>query len=169
MADWWLSGLAPAWLLSADPAWFPRRSSPGQPIGAGLAVLRRTLRPVSPLVRLVLSEDRREDTIRLAPLQGAAFSEMVESSVRERLPDSIVLVTPAGEVLCRSAAVLELGRLLGGCWRMAAGISRVIPRPLADLVYRLVATIRHRLSASHRSVSADSPRIAGRFDLRYDE
>ena len=170
MADWWLSGLAPAWLLSADPAWIPdgrhrdNRSGPAWLFYDGHCGLCHRC------VRLVLSEDRREDTIRLAPLQGAAFSEMVESSVRERLPDSIVLVTPAGEVLCRSAAVLELGRLLGGCWRMAAGISRVIPRPLADLVYRLVATIRHRLFGRPTEACPLIPdELRGRFDLRYDE
>ncbi|GIT30679.1 MAG: hypothetical protein Ct9H300mP1_27250 [Planctomycetaceae bacterium] len=52
---------------------------------------------------------------------------------------------------------------------MAAGISRVIPRPLADLGTAWWPRSVTAFRTSHRSVSADSQRIAGRFDLRYDE
>ena len=170
VVDWWLAGLVPAWLLSGDPTWVPagrhqdNRSGPAWLFYDGHCGLCHRC------VRLVLSEDRREDTIRLAPLQGAAFPEMVEPSVRERLPDSIVLVTPSGEALCRSAAVLELGRLLGGSWRLASGFARMIPRPLADLAYRLVATIRHRLFGRPAEACPLIPdELRGRFDLRHDE
>ena len=170
VADWWLAGLVPAWLLSSDPGWVPGGSHRHDRPGPAWLFYDDHCGLCHRCVRLVLAEDRREDTIRLAPLQGAAFSEMVEESVRERLPDSIVLVTPTGRVLCRSAAILELGRLLGGCWRLAAGFARLIPRPLADLAYRLVAAIRHRLFGRPTEACPLIPaELRERFDLRYDE
>jgi len=170
VADWWLAGLVPAWLLSSDPGWVPGGSHRHDRPGPAWLFYDGHCGLCHRCVRLVLAEDRREDTIRLAPLQGAAFSEMVEESVRERLPDSIVLVTPTGRVLCRSAAILELGRLLGGCWRLAAGFARLIPRPLADLAYRLVAAIRHRLFGRPTEACPLIPaELRERFDLRYDE
>jgi len=69
--------------------------------------------------------------------------------VRERdriaLPDSLLLRTAEGRLLARSAALEEGLRLAGGAGRALAAILRVVPAPLADLVYDLVARSRHRL------------------------
>jgi predicted DCC family thiol-disulfide oxidoreductase YuxK len=86
------------------------------------------------------------------------------------LPDSIVVVTPDGQVLCRSAAVLEFARLLGGSWRLAAIAARLVPRPAADLAYRVIAAIRHRLfDRPSQSCPLLSPELRDRFDLRHVE
>ena len=41
-------------------------------------------------------------------------------------------------------AALAIGRYLGGSWAGLAAIAGLVPRPLRDLVYRLVARIRYR-------------------------
>lgn len=180
---WWLVGLVPVWFLAADPGWIPagghlEPKGTGAEDGAkdgtssagawlfydgGCGLCHRC-------VRLVLAEDRREDPMRLAPLGGTAFTEAIEAEVREDLPESIVVVTPAGDVLCRSAAVFEIARLLGGWWRLLSAASRAVPRPLIDVGYRLVAAIRFRIfGRTSAACPLLPPELRERFDLRYDE
>jgi len=49
-------------------------------------------------------------------------------------------------VLMRSDAVIEAARYLGGVWAFLAAVGGVIPRPIRDGLYRLVASHRHRLA-----------------------
>lgn len=62
--------------------------------------------------------------------------------VRASLPDSLVLRTADGRCLVKSAAVLAGLRLAGGAGRAVAGMLRVVPVPLADGVYDVVARVR---------------------------
>jgi predicted DCC family thiol-disulfide oxidoreductase YuxK len=58
--------------------------------------------------------------------------------------DSLVLVEGAG-VYVRSDAVIRAAAGLGGAWRLVA-LARVIPRPLRDGAYKIVANVRRRLA-----------------------
>jgi predicted DCC family thiol-disulfide oxidoreductase YuxK len=53
--------------------------------------------------------------------------------------------TPAERLLIRSDAVLAMLRALPGPWPVLAAVLRIIPRPLRDLGYRLVARWRYRI------------------------
>jgi len=57
----------------------------------------------------------------------------------------MVVLTAEGALLTRSAGVLHVLRRLGGPWRVLAVLSRLVPRPLRDAVYDLVARVRLRL------------------------
>ncbi|MFP6767720.1 MAG: DCC1-like thiol-disulfide oxidoreductase family protein [Planctomycetaceae bacterium] len=177
---WILLAPVPAWLLALDPAW----------IAAGRSRSSNSTDPVSSeskpdpvawlfydghcglchrFVRIVLAEDRDPTALRLAPLGGKAFREVVEPSIAATLPESIVVVTTDSRVLARSAAVLELGRSLGGCWRLLAGVARLVPRPLRDLGYDVTACIRHRLfPRPTEACPLLPPALRERFDLRCD-
>lgn len=95
-------------------------------------------------VLFVLKRDR-EAVFRFAPLEGEAFAAEVPEALRAALPDSLALKEPDGRLLTRSSAVVALLRRLGGVWRLAGGLLWLIPRPLRNLGYDLVAKIRHRL------------------------
>lgn len=95
-------------------------------------------------VRLLLRLDRA-GTLRFAPLGGETFLAAVPGSDRAALPDSLVLHAADGRLLVRSAAVVEALRLAGGVSRALAAVLRVLPVPLADGVYDLVALARRRL------------------------
>jgi len=58
-----------------------------------------------------------------------------------------VLVTTEGRVLVRSAAVLHILRRLGGPWAALAAVGSLVPRPLRDALYDLIARVRLRLFA----------------------
>jgi predicted DCC family thiol-disulfide oxidoreductase YuxK len=178
---WSLPSMLLLWLLASDPGWIPpgrhrngpavsAAKSPADTAGRTWLFYDGNCGLCHRCVRLVLSEDHRDDPIRLAPLGGQAFVETIQPGARDSLPDSIVVVTPDGQVLCQSAAVLEFARLLGGAWRLAAIAARLVPRPAADLAYRVIAAIRHRLfDRPSESCPLLPPELRDRFDLRHVE
>ncbi len=66
---------------------------------------------------------------------------------------SIILIED-GEVSLRSTAVLKIARRMRAPWRWAA-IGLVVPTPIRDAVYRVVAAIRYRVAG--RSYACDIP------------
>lgn len=112
----------------------------------------------------MLWADPQGRAFRFAPLGGAAFEAMVPASAREGLPDSMVVRTPEGVLLVRSAGVLYMLRRLGGPWRVVAALSRVVPRPLRDAAYDFVARIRLRLfDRPDDACPMVPPHLRGRF------
>jgi predicted DCC family thiol-disulfide oxidoreductase YuxK len=101
-------------------------------------------------VQFILNHEGPRKWLRFATLQGA-----LAASLRGRHPqlndvDSVVWFEPATEtrkerVLVRSSAGLAAARYMGGIWKVLAWIGWCVPRPLRDVVYRLVARNRHRL------------------------
>ena len=96
-------------------------------------------------VRFILAHERRHD-LRFAPLGGPTADDVGQKH-QVRLPlDTMVWVAPEG--LCfRSAAALAVADYLGGPWRLLVML-RVIPAPLRDPFYRLVARHRHRVDCA---------------------
>ena len=101
-------------------------------------------------VQFVLRRDHRH-SFRFAPLQGAYGKRTLARQgidLDDGDPKTMVLVEkadgPGERVRFRSDAVLAVITGLGGPWRLA-GILRVVPRPLRDVVYDWVARVRHRI------------------------
>jgi predicted DCC family thiol-disulfide oxidoreductase YuxK len=127
--------------LTFDPAWIPRRAARGEEVlfydgHCGLC---------HGIIRFVLAERGERPPFVFAPLQGSVFVTRVPESRRAGLPDSVVVLTATGEILCRSAAVLHILESLGGLWRLAALLARPVPERWRDVVYDGVARARHRL------------------------
>jgi len=112
-------------------------------------------------VQLVLRHDRRR-TLRFASLQGAFGTK-----VRARHPqlagaDTVVWLEPGSDerserVLLRSDAALRVAAYLGG-WFHLARVAAVLPRPVRDAAYNLVARHRHQLTAPNCLVPAPDAR-----------
>ena len=114
-------------------------------------------------VRWILAEDSAE-RVRFAPLQGETFVSSVPAELRGTLPDSVVLQRADGTLAVRSRAVLELMGGLGGLWGAIAWVSGVIPAPIADLAYDLVARQRRKLWARPNDLCPLlPPQHTGRF------
>lgn len=96
-------------------------------------------------VLFLLKRDPAGDLFRFAPLQGTTFRAEVPVERRGDLPDSIVVQTADRELLYRSTGVVRLLRRLGGFWKFVATLLWLVPRPLRDLGYALVASTRRRL------------------------
>lgn len=111
-------------------------------------------------VQFVLRHDRRQRTLRFAARDGVAGR-----AVRVRHPelaavDSMVWVDGAGatEVTrVRSDAVLAIAEYLGGPWRLLAWLGRLVPRPLRDSAYGVIARVRRRLAGRAPACVVFSP------------
>lgn len=116
-------------------------------------------------VQLILRNERL-NTLRFAPLEGT-----YAATVKARHPElagvnSMVWVEPAAgrapeSVLVRSTAALRVAGYLGGLWRMI-GLGRLLPRPLRDAVYDVVATHRHRFGGADQCY-LPPPEVRARF------
>jgi predicted DCC family thiol-disulfide oxidoreductase YuxK len=96
-------------------------------------------------VKFVLRHDRAGAAFRFAPLQGSTFLDKVSPERRVRLPDSVIVLTAEGNLLDRSSATLYILRRLGGGWAALAAILAIVPSPLRDTVYNLIARTRYRI------------------------
>jgi predicted DCC family thiol-disulfide oxidoreductase YuxK len=102
-------------------------------------------------VQLVLRYDRRR-TLRFAPLQSAYAGQVLAHHPELGGVDSVVWVEPSADaspprVFTRSSAALRVARYLGGPWSLLL-LFWLVPRPLRDWAYDVVARNRHRLVRS---------------------
>jgi predicted DCC family thiol-disulfide oxidoreductase YuxK len=104
-------------------------------------------------IRWLLRHDR-QDRLRFAPSNAPAAEEFLASHGIIRfnpgtIPDTILVLrntgTPIEELLIRSNAILACLRVLPQPWPFFASILRLIPRPIRESSYRLVAHWRYRI------------------------
>ena len=83
-------------------------------------------------------------------------------------PGTIVVIAPASatvskRLLTRSEAVLACLGELDPPWPQIAAVVRLVPRPLRDLGYRVVARLRYRLAPRLESCPLPPPEFRHRF------
>jgi predicted DCC family thiol-disulfide oxidoreductase YuxK len=94
-------------------------------------------------VRFILRHDTA-GTFRFAPLSSPIGRQLLSAHGVGTTVDSVVVLEEQGASV-RSAAVLAVLRRLGGGWHLLRGFG-VIPRPIRDAVYDLIARNRLWLS-----------------------
>jgi predicted DCC family thiol-disulfide oxidoreductase YuxK len=77
--------------------------------------------------------------------------------------------TPDERVLARSRAVLFALGEIGGAWTWIANAARVVPRPVADAVYGVVARVRYRLFGRFDVCAVPPPEWRQRFLERTED
>ena len=116
-------------------------------------------------VRFTLRFDRRK-RFRFAPLQSAAAADqLARHRAAGPLPDSIMLLDRDG-LHTRSEAVLRIARHLQFPWPMLVA-GRLVPRPLRDRLYDLVARRRYRWFGRRDTCMVPTAEVRDRF-LRGD-
>ena len=78
------------------------------------------------------------------------------------LPDSVILVQADGTVRVESDAALAILADLDGPARYVARL-RIVPQPLRDAVYRLIARTRYRIFGRHDVCELPAPWLRERF------
>ena len=111
-------------------------------------------------VDFALARDRRQRLL-FAPLQGDTARERLDQTDVESL-QTVILVDARG-VHRRSSAVVRVLWLLGGLWRVAGTLLWLIPRPLRDLGYKLVARYRYRWFGRKETCRMPTPEERARF------
>ena len=111
-------------------------------------------------VDFTLAHDRA-GCIRFSPLQGeTARARLTPADVQSL--ESVVLLDESG-VYRRTSAVVRVLRQLSPGWRIVAGLLWLIPRPLRDFGYKLVAANRYRLFGKKETCRVPAPGEKERF------
>ena len=118
-------------------------------------------------VKFLLERDGKA-RFRFAPLQGPLARQVLPAHGIDPAELSSVVVVKGWEssdqrVFTRSRAVLEGAALLGGGWAVASAVARTVPRPLADVVYGLVARFRYRVFGRFEACPIPPPEWRDRF------
>jgi predicted DCC family thiol-disulfide oxidoreductase YuxK len=111
-------------------------------------------------VNLIMRHDKSGD-IRFAPLQGTTARQALDSSEIKAL-GSIVVVDEQG-IHRKSTAVCRLLLRLGGVWKLLGGLLWLIPYPLRDLGYSVIAHYRYRLFGKHETCRLPTDEERSRF------
>jgi predicted DCC family thiol-disulfide oxidoreductase YuxK len=116
-------------------------------------------------VQMVLKRDKRQ-TMRFAALQSDYARGIVEKHPSLKTVDSVVYVEKSGKggerIYTRSDAALKVASYLGGAWKLLL-IGYIIPRPLRNLLYNLVARYRYRVFGRYDSCLLPPPSVRARF------
>lgn len=110
-------------------------------------------------VQLLLKLDKK-GIFRFASLQSAYAAEKL-GDAENWMPDSVVLLDRTG-VYVRSEAVLRIGWLLGGVWRVSV-LGYLIPGCIRNACYRGVAANRYRWFGRRQSCMLPEPGLEKRF------
>ncbi|MCE9667303.1 thiol-disulfide oxidoreductase DCC family protein [Myxococcus stipitatus] len=102
-------------------------------------------------------------SFRFAALQSDQAAALLAplGRVPEVEPQSFILVE-GGKVYERSTAALRIARRLRGGWKLFYAFM-LVPRPLRDAVYRLVARNRYRMFGKAESCRMPTPELRARF------
>ena len=115
-------------------------------------------------VRFALARDGDGSRFRFAPLDSEAFRQRVPDAAG--LPDSLVVRTPEGSVLVRSAGVIHILERAGGAWGLLARALRVLPSRMRDAIYDEVAAVRYRLfRRPAEACPVTPPELRSRFEV----
>ena len=119
------------------------------------------------LVQFLLKRDN-DGRLRFASLQSDFATKVLQRhGFDPKDLDTMHLVEnydqPGERVLQRSTAILRAGRELGGVWSFLAALGRVVPRPLRDMFYGLVARNRYRVFGKYETCMLPDPNQRSRF------
>ena len=116
-------------------------------------------------VKFIVKHDRSGKVFRFAPLHGKTFEATVPVDQRSRLCDSMIVQTHQGLLLIRSNAWIHILQRLGGTWKIVAAVVTLIPRPLRDLLYNVIARVRYRVFGRRDDLCPVVPHsLRARFD-----
>jgi predicted DCC family thiol-disulfide oxidoreductase YuxK len=100
-------------------------------------------------VQFIIARDPSAQ-FRFAPLDSAAARSLIDEA------------TPRGQMYTRSAAALRIARRLRFPWPLLYGFI-IVPRPLRDAVYDLIARHRYRWFGKRDTCMVPTPDLRSRF------
>lgn len=143
------------------------RSSGGSHSGRTIVFFDGYCGLCSHTVDFLIARDHQH-ALRYSPLQGETAKKYLNDTQRLDLDTAIVIVEnsepgAAPQVFDRSSAVLVALSRIEGAWSLFARTSLLIPRPLRDAVYRLIAKNRFRLFGRRETCRVPSPKERALF------
>lgn len=109
-------------------------------------------------VQFIIRNDKA-GLFRFASLQSPTGVSLLQGRVQS--PDSVVLIEN-GTIYTRSTAALRIARRLDGAWPLLYGLI-VVPAPIRNEVYRVVARNRYRWFGRKESCWVPAPGLKHLF------
>ena len=113
-------------------------------------------------VQFILRHERRHD-LRFVPRDSSLGRDIRRRFHLENVESMLWIAGDTAET--ESGAVLSAAAYVGGFWSFLASLGRLVPAPLRNWAYRLVARNRKRLSSSAASCLLPTPEQRARFLL----
>ncbi|ELS04595.1 hypothetical protein Xen7305DRAFT_00043300 [Xenococcus sp. PCC 7305] len=100
-------------------------------------------------------------TIMVAPLQGQTAAKVLPALPSDREKWSIFYIDQ-GKISEQSDAFLNICLRLGGLWSILS-LFKIIPRPIRDFIYRIIARNRYRLFGQRATCRMPNEQEKSRF------
>jgi predicted DCC family thiol-disulfide oxidoreductase YuxK len=117
-------------------------------------------------VKLLLRHDKL-DKVRYAPLQSSLGREILARFGEHSFPDGVVLITNVltsqERLYRRSDAVAAALQLLRTPWRLLGRTLTLVPRPLREWGYGIVARLRYRVFGRYTACPVPAPNQRNRL------
>ena len=112
-------------------------------------------------VNFVIERDKR-DYFRFAPLQGEPARQiMTDNGLAVGALDTLLLYE-GEKIYTRSTAALRIARRLSGGWPLFY-MFMVVPRPIRDFVYNIIAKNRYLIFGKKESCAVPSPERRAKY------
>ena len=112
-------------------------------------------------VRFIVTRDRA-GYFRFAPAQWPQAVEVLAQHGLSREATRSLVLIEGDRVWLRSTASLRIAARLGWPWKASAWLL-VIPAPIRDIGYRIIAALRHRLAGRSDACTLPPPELKGRL------
>ena len=118
------------------------------------------------LNQFLLKRDHH-DRLRFASLQSNLARRILERHGADPTDlDTVYVVedydTPSERLFMRSNAILRALEALDGIWKLSS-VSKILPRPVRDLFYKVVATNRYRVFGKYEVCMMPDPKYRKKF------
>ena len=118
------------------------------------------------LNQFLLQRDRH-DRFRFASLQSEVAAQLLQRHGTDAVDlDTVYVVVDYGKLeerlLSRSDAIIHVLQRLGGIWAFAAA-GKILPKPLRDVFYKVVATNRYRVFGKYEVCLMPEERYKEKF------
>ncbi len=108
-------------------------------------------------VRFIATRDPH-DYFRFGASQSPRAADVLAAHGLTREQTKSIVLIEDGQVYLRSTASLRIARRLRFPWNLA-GVFLLVPRPLRDAVYAVVARVRKRLAGTSNACEIPPPEI----------
>jgi predicted DCC family thiol-disulfide oxidoreductase YuxK len=112
-------------------------------------------------VAFVLRHEQ-DEALRFAPLQSPAGMRLMQQFGIDPTQMKTFVVIADGRAYVRSDAAIRVARFLRGAWKWLVLI-KLVPRPIRDYAYDVVARNRYRWFGRHEACIAPAPELQKRF------
>jgi predicted DCC family thiol-disulfide oxidoreductase YuxK len=112
-------------------------------------------------VNFIIKRDKG-DYFRFASLQSDAGISILKDNGLEAGALDTLLLQEGATLFARSTAALRIARRLSGAWPLMYGFI-VVPRPIRDFVYNVIAKNRYRIFGKKESCRVPTAEERGKF------